>query len=304
MIGVDAGGSKIRVLDASGRTATTSPGTNLASDGADEAARRLVRALSELGGDPRAVAISIAGGRTSARNDALRQVVQKRLGIDDVFVFSDIDSAIGAVEGGPAQLVLIAGTGATAATGYEGVIQRVSGGFGHLLGEPGSGFWLGSWLHRAVVEQSETRHTESRHVPALLAYWGVSAVHQIPEAVASSATPVMRLASFARMAIECARDHPQGCEIGCATASVKLIDDLVGMAVRSAEASPEPVRAVGLAGGLFESAWFRERVSEVLAARLPTAAISTIDPALGAKRLALRALEADQTDRVDHGSRR
>src|SRR4051794_889639 len=52
----------------------------------------------------------------------------------------------------PSGTVLIAGTGTVATRITDGVITATAGGLGWLLGDEGSGFWLGRAAVRATVE--------------------------------------------------------------------------------------------------------------------------------------------------------
>ncbi|MGW5350421.1 BadF/BadG/BcrA/BcrD ATPase family protein [Streptomyces sp. NPDC004031] len=95
---------------------------------------------------------------------------------DAVEVGGDTEVALAAAPGAPRDgLVLIAGTGAVAARVTAGQRALVADGHGWLLGDEGSGFWLGAQAVRATLAALDGRGPATSLLPAVLAHYGVPA---------------------------------------------------------------------------------------------------------------------------------
>lgn len=160
VIGADVGGTSTRVAvaDLEGRVlaiASGGPGNpNLVGlDGSAAQIRATTeRALAGLDGTARAAVLGLAGGsRAAADPGFLPAAMPAGLDVDAVLV-SDLavsfSSATAALEG----CVLIAGTGAVAARMVGDELRDRRDGWGYLLGDRGSGFWLGRAAVRATLD--------------------------------------------------------------------------------------------------------------------------------------------------------
>ncbi|MER7754192.1 BadF/BadG/BcrA/BcrD ATPase family protein [Kitasatospora sp. NPDC097643] len=153
-LGVDAGGSRTRavLLDAAGTVhgRGEGPGANPAGPGEEHALAALATAVAAaLGGrEPGRVAsclIGLAGYGALARPDGFADRCRTALGLPcPVRLVPDTVPALasGGVTDGTGT-VLIAGTGAVCVRLADGRAVARGGGLGWLLGDEGSGFWLG-----------------------------------------------------------------------------------------------------------------------------------------------------------------
>ncbi|WP_433253527.1 N-acetylglucosamine kinase [Streptosporangium sp. CA-135522] len=159
VLGLDVGGTSSRalLLDASGRRIGygTAAGGNPAAHGTETAAANIRRALETAlhGADPARVAGAVIG---MAGAGGLDRAVFDRMwagaGLRCVpTVTGDLGTAFAAGTAEPDGTVLIAGTGAIAARIEDGRPVAISDGLGWLLGDLGSGFWLGREAARAAV---------------------------------------------------------------------------------------------------------------------------------------------------------
>lgn len=164
MIGLDIGGTSTRALVASlvgERVGTgTAGGGNPTSHGAEAAAAELAKALSEAlaavaPGRVRAGTIGLAGVARLLADPASRAAFDRvwaDAGLQCPYeVIGDALVAYASGTASPDGTVLIAGTGAIAATIRGFALDRVSDGHGWLLGDAGSGFWLGREAVRATL---------------------------------------------------------------------------------------------------------------------------------------------------------
>ncbi|MDP9860964.1 MULTISPECIES: N-acetylglucosamine kinase [Streptosporangium] len=159
VLGLDVGGTSSRAVlaDASGRRAGhgRAAGGNPAAHGTATAAANIRQALEAAlrGVDPALVAGAVIG---MAGAGALDRAVFDRMwasaGLRCVpAVTGDLTIAFAAGTAEPRGTVLIAGTGATAARIEDEEPVAISDGLGWLLGDQGSGFWLGREAAREAV---------------------------------------------------------------------------------------------------------------------------------------------------------
>ncbi|MGC5012434.1 N-acetylglucosamine kinase [Streptosporangium sp. DT93] len=159
VLGLDVGGTSSRalLLDASGRRAGygRAPGGNPAAHGNAAAVANIGLALESAlrGTDPALVAGAVVG---MAGAGALDRPVFDRMWAGAGLrarprLVGDLGIAFAAGTAEPRGTVLIAGTGAIAARVEDGEPVTVADGLGWLLGDQGSGFWLGRRAARAAA---------------------------------------------------------------------------------------------------------------------------------------------------------
>ncbi|WP_344613519.1 N-acetylglucosamine kinase [Dactylosporangium salmoneum] len=282
VVGVDAGGtaSKAVVTDLDGTVlgrGSAGPG-NPSATGAP-AARAIGSALrSALGTiDPASVTAGVVGvaGASAVADPAIRSAFDEEwaaLGLTcEIPIVGDAVTAFAAGGDWTAGAVLISGTGAVAALVDDLEVTRVADGLGWLLGDEGSGLWLGL---QAVRRAARAWHTPlAREVAA----------H------AGAATPddlvhwAQALPPFGTLA-------PLVCELagGGDPDAAAIVSDGAARLVATLDELEAPDAPVVLAGGLLTADTpIRRAVAAGLQAR-GTALGTAGDPALGAARLALR----------------
>ncbi|MGW1175346.1 N-acetylglucosamine kinase [Kitasatospora sp. NPDC002543] len=223
-LGIDAGGSRTRavLLDAAGAPVgrAEGPGANPAGTGPDEALDGLAATVSAaLDGRPpglvSAALIGLAGYRALADPDAFATRLRQALGLDGpVLLVPDAVPALACGTDARDGTVLIAGTGAVCVriAGLRAV--TTDGGLGWLLGDEGSGLWIGREAVRRAhaAPDGPLGLTVRAHcraaTPDELVRWAYAGP---PRRLAALAEPVCRLAATgdpAALAItEAAADH-------------------------------------------------------------------------------------------------
>src|SRR3954452_759735 len=177
VVGLDAGGTRTRAVLAAaydGRVlgeSTGGPGNAMTvpvpqlTDHLAEALARVVpegaraRVVAVTGGFAGATAASAEDPGTSRARTALTAALG-RLGIPAgrVGVCSDIEAAFAAAPGTPSDgLALVAGTGAVAMRVTGRRCTATVDGDGWLLGDDGSGFWIGREAVRAALRMADGR---------------------------------------------------------------------------------------------------------------------------------------------------
>ncbi|MGC4862610.1 N-acetylglucosamine kinase [Micromonospora sp. DT68] len=181
VIGLDIGGTSTRAtaLTLTGERLGTgrAGGGNPTSHGAEQAATELLTALrgALAGTDPARVAagtIGLAGAARLHADPAGRAAFDRAwhdAGLRCPYaVHGDALVAYAAGTAEPDGTVLIAGTGAITAQVRDLRLDRVADGHGWLLGDAGSGFWLGREAVRRLLADLDTGRTPGALATAVL----------------------------------------------------------------------------------------------------------------------------------------
>lgn len=235
-LAIDAGGTSTRavVVDATGRCrgygragggnpVSWDPGA--AADALAEAAREALASASLRAEEIDGVVVAMAGGRTHQPQDGTedRDTTSGLVagGLRGPFTFeSDLLATYFSGTHEPDGYAMVAGTGAAAIRVRGGRVEKVADGMGWLVGDSGSGFWIGREVVRAVVTALDERGPATALTALLLDAAGVEAgiergAEGHPTAlrrlvdVLYSVRPV-RLAQFAPLAFAVPEDETAG----------------------------------------------------------------------------------------------
>ncbi|GHJ06875.1 N-acetylglucosamine kinase [Micromonospora humidisoli] len=224
VVGLDIGGTSTRAtaLTLTGERLGTgrAGGGNPTSHGAERAAVELSTALREAlrGVDPARVhagAIGLAGAGRLRADPAGRAAFDRAwsdAGLRCPYAVHS-DALVGYASGtaAPDGTILIAGTGAIAAQVCDLRLDRIADGHGWLLGDAGSGFWLGREAVRALLADLDAGTAPGPLGRRLLAeLTGTTGVAARPrdtvDAVVQAVTrrPPVELARFAPLVVDAA----------------------------------------------------------------------------------------------------
>lgn len=165
-LGIDGGGSKLRITitDADFRPLASIEGPSASPSviGHDEA-RLLIRhqiadAMRQARLQPQeiaAAAIGIAGASNLHSEDWLIETVQPALPDALIVPSSDLEIALVGSLGQRQGILLLAGTGSAVYGVAPGGRRLQIGGWGYLLGDEGSGYWIGSQLLRHIIARHD-----------------------------------------------------------------------------------------------------------------------------------------------------
>ncbi len=168
---------------------------------ADEALERAGIEAAELG----AAVLAIAGTDTE---DVERNVHAART--DAWIVVNDVVAAWASATGGGPGVAAIAGTGSNVfGVNLDGGETRAwrAGGWGHLLGDEGSGYWLGVQSIKAGLRDREGSGPPTSITEAAPPFFGVASIEAVAALVYSKPLTKGEIAAFA---IETARLAEQG----------------------------------------------------------------------------------------------
>lgn len=304
--GIDAGGTKTEcwVADLNARVLAQAAGSgaNLLAAGVPTVkttVRQCVEAALQAAGrtwaDVKAVCLAIAGywpGRVHGLDEeTFRDLFPRPIRLSLV---PDVAAALQSAVGDAPGIALIAGTGSIAyGRNRQGATAR-AGGWGHLLGDEGSAYWIGLHGVRAALRSADGRERETlltRTIPAALGCHEPADL--VPIAYRTDRLGKAGMAALAPLVTEAAeRGDPVATGI-LQEAAAELSLLVTAVATRlgmSGEAFP-----IVAAGGVFRAG---EPILAPLRARLaaccPQAAFSLAEmrPAWGAVLFALRHLAA------------
>lgn len=182
-LAIDAGGTSTRAvfLDSTGacRGYGTAGGGNPVSRGFGPALEALTRASSmAFEGDPRAlsgVLVAMAGASLELPTHLYRDSFETLGLTGNVLIESDLLAAFYSGSYHDDGFALIAGTGAVGARISGSRLAAVADGTGWLIGDEGSGFWLGREVVRAVAAALDGRGQATALTDLLLSELGIDA---------------------------------------------------------------------------------------------------------------------------------
>lgn len=315
IVAIDAGGTSSRavVLDPSGvcRGFGRAGAGNPTAVGIEAAVEALGLAVARALGPARVepdvdslVVIALAGAETPEFLDRLASRFADLGLVGAIAIEPDL---LGTFCSGTALdhgYAVIAGTGAIAARVSDGRIHTVRGGSGWLLGDTGSGFWIGHRVTRAVVAALDGIGRETALTGLLLEAAGIERTTRRIRGRAEELTRLER-SMYALQSVELARFAPLAFEATDDQVAREILDDAAeGIArILSAAVETDVSGAVVLGGSVLAAGM--ERVPAIFTHRLRAAAgdaelIPVADGVVGAAVLALRRLGI----RVDAGLHR
>lgn len=296
VVGIDAGGTKTVGLlaDETGRVLAEARGSgaNLQTAGELEVEKVFDDVLEALGRDHAiaAVCLGIAGVDRPQDEQVIKGIL-RRLGHRQTARVVN-DAAIALAAGAPDRIgvVVLAGTGSIAyGQDRSGKVAR-AGGYGFLLADEGSGYWLGHQALRAVVRAADGRGPATHLTQLVFDELEVGSVPELVPRVYERGLPKHRIAALAPLVQKAYErgDAVAADLIGQGARELALIARaVVGQLALGTEVYP-----VVLAGGAFKGCPALEEPL-VAALELPTArpALLKVEPARGAVNLALDLLQ-------------
>lgn len=304
VVGVDAGGSKTRVIVATAQGETLSElvggGASMSPGDAEHCADIIAALVSsalesaeQIGVIPRVIYAGVAGTGREAEQCALQDALFGKELADEVVVETDASIALADAFGDRSGVLLIAGTGSIAfGRSPSGMLARC-GGWGVAFGDEGSGAWIGRRALSVVAAAYDGREPETALTGAILTAAQVNEVEQlIPWAIAADRDTLAALApsvlamamqddvranSIVDMAVEELVLHVR------ALAKKLFVDDRAAF-------------DLALSGGLLhKGSLLRKRLERRLRAAVPGVTIHAdgVDGARGAVKLAVRMATAN-----------
>ncbi len=301
VVGIDGGGSRTRALvaDEQGQEIITVEGEGSAvrpgqaEHSADVIAALVRDALASSDMNhvvPKVLCVGVAGVGRDVERQALWQALVSREIAEDVVVHPDAMIALDDAFADGAGILLIAGTGSICfGRSPAGTFGRC-GGWGPVIGDEGSGGWIGRRALSVVTASSDGREPETALTGAVLTAAQVNDVQELI-AWAAQATPgTLATLAPAVMSVADGGDLRANSLLSLASEELVLHVRTLARQLFVDERSSIPVAFAG--GLLSRGSSLRKRVEHRLKSAVPGATVRTqdVDPARGAVRGALRML--------------
>jgi N-acetylglucosamine kinase-like BadF-type ATPase len=300
VLGIDAGASKTVCLRADEQgcilAEARGPGANLAVDEelvVEKALHQVMedatRGVHEI---PAVVCLGMAGV-DRAEDGRLARGIMRRIGYRSrALVVNDALLALVAGVDRDPGVVIIAGTGAIVyGRNAENRAARAAG-WGHLLDDEGSGYWIGVQALRAVMRQADQRGPSTELTDRVLARFRVAAPPDLVHVVYYENLSRQDIATLTGLVA----DAREAGDAVAASILDRAVSELAGAAasVTRRLGMTDAVFCYVLAGGVFRGVpWLTQALASRLAEIAPhsTAHPLAVEPAMGAVRLALAELQ-------------
>ena len=296
-LGVDGGGTKTlaAICDADGRVLGSGLGgpSNIDDVGLEAAtdniaqAVRVARAVAGLEPQPFAGAFLGLAGVVAERDRALVHGIARRLELSEqIGVDHDCRIALAGGLSGRSGAVLIVGTGSSCYGVNDSGESWRSGGWGSLISDEGSGYFLGREGLIAAVRSLDGRGPASSLAAAMLRSLGVTQPDDLLHRLYVTGLTRTEIAALAPIILECAADGDE--------AALEIVERGSNLLTECVAAVAKHLRLerfeLVVVGGLYrESLLVQNRLQGTLLERVPQCRIVSpeLPPVLGACLLAL-----------------
>lgn len=297
VLGIDAGGTKTVCLlaDDTGQVVSRSRGSgaNLQGMGELQVEKVLHEVMEDAVGGrdivPDGICVGIAGVDRQDDYDIVRGIMRRIGRKARVLVVNDALIALEAGAPGQAGVVVISGTGSIAyGRNAENVAVR-AGGWGYVLGDEGSGYWIGRAALRAVLRAADHRGPATLLTDLLLDRFHVSQPQALLREVYQQQAKPAALAALAS-AVHTAFNQGDQAAIGILRSAAHELEGSALSVVRRLELTNEAFTFI-LSGSVFRGvSWLEQELARRLSVAAPRSVTTLLDrePAEGAVAFALQ----------------
>ncbi len=293
-MGIDGGGTKLRVVvvdetlqvcaEANGETVNPSVvGHEVAAQRVQQAIHEALNSINLTPSQIAAVGVGIAGASVEHSEAWLRETIAPVLSDSRLALSSDVEIALVGAHGQREGILLLSGTG-SCAYGINAQGERLLvGGWGYLIGDEGSGYWMGRKALRqvAIITDEKRRDDPSREFKAqVLDFLEIRTPRQMVKWIYGQGEAVPRVATLAPLMIVMAQEgNPHAKQI-VTLGALRLVDHALQVCDQLNMTGP-----IAFAGGLLEkSFYYRQLVAESLGIDVP---MTKYAPVVGAALLAV-----------------
>jgi N-acetylglucosamine kinase len=300
VLGIDVGGTKTVCLLADDDERVIAEGREEGANlqGAGELALEKVlhsvmeATLEGAGVIPSSICLGIAGVDRAA-DEAVVRSIMSRIGYKArILIVNDALIALQAGVGHAAGIVIVSGTGSIAYGRNEAGEAARAGGWGYVLGDEGSGYWIGRLALRAVVRHADGRGRVTSLTPRLLAHFGVARATELIQKIYHEDLGPRSIAATAKY-VQLARDEGDMVANGILNRAADELMTAATAVMTRLELAQRDFTFV-LAGGMFHALpWLSNQMQLLLPALAPQSKVMRLnhEPALGAVRLAVAELK-------------
>jgi N-acetylglucosamine kinase-like BadF-type ATPase len=308
VLAIDAGGTSTRavLLNETGHCLGygSAGGGNPISSGPERAAASILAAAegaSDAAGLPPTsvthTLIAMAGMSVSGSRDWVSGPLATREFPPTVTVASDLLAIFSSGTWQPDGYAMVAGTGAAGIRVRGGQVERTADGLGWLLGDAGSGYWIGHRVAAAVIASLDGRGAETALVPLVLEAAGIeNSAERGPDGRPIALRDLVE-ALYRLRPVELSRFAPLAFEATTDAVARAILDDAISALARlfSAISAPDLAGPLVLGGSVLTA---QPRISDGVTRALREEGFSpemrkVPDGVVGAAVLALRLAGTD-----------
>jgi N-acetylglucosamine kinase-like BadF-type ATPase len=296
VLGIDAGATKTVCYLAGEDGAVLGEGrgggANLLAEGETGVERVLAAVMDEArsgrDGEVAAICLGMAGVDRERDGTVLRGIMRRLGAKARTLVVNDALLALVAGAGEAPGIVVVSGTGSIAYGRNARDRAARAGGWGHILADEGSGYWIGRRALQAVARAADERGPATLLSARVFAHFGVSRLSELLYEVYERP---LRHSALARLAHTVQEARDEGDEVATRIleqAAHELVTAARSVALRLS--MQDDAFDFVLAGGVFQAVpWLADELERRLVAVAPRARVTrlAVEPAMGAVRLAL-----------------
>ena len=260
--GIDAGGSKTEciIIDSEAEKIISRAETGSANyqvvglkKAGQEIKNSLEQAKAKAGISKLSVlGLGIAGAGRENDKVRLKKELNRIIEVENFFLTDDAEIALLGATGGKKGIVLIAGTGSIAYGLKKSGDKIRSGGWGPLLGDEGSGFWIAMEALKKAVKAAENRAEETELNDLIIEHFNFSSLQGLIPLIYEGELPRREIAALTPKIIESA--------VNGDNTAAEIIEEaaaeLAVLASSLAERLDYQEDKIFAAGGLFKSDYF------------------------------------------------
>lgn len=240
---------------------------------------------------PSAICLGMAGVDRAADEAVVRRVMARIGYTARILVVNDALIALQAGIGDGPGIVIVSGTGSIAyGRNATGEAAR-AGGWGHVLGDEGSGYWIGRRALRAVVRHADGRGGPTSLTQKLLGHFGAVRATELIQKIHHEDVGPHAIATLAQY-VQQSRDENDPTAVAILT---QAVDELIAAAtavMMRLDLTRQEFTFV-LAGGVFYAVpWLCDQLKLLLPSLAPRSGTLRLEtePAAGAVQLAIAEL--------------
>ncbi|MEO6725951.1 MAG: BadF/BadG/BcrA/BcrD ATPase family protein [Blastocatellia bacterium] len=266
-LGVDGGGTNCRAIIANDAGETLGEGqaeaANFLRVGLEKAVSHLKKAVHQACGQAgieplqiTAACIGLAGVSHPDHNRQMLNALKEVLPIPDILLETDARVALAGATGNSTGVVVIAGTGSIACgINARGRFAR-SGGWGPILGDEGSGNYIGRRALEAVMMAYDYRGQPTSMMDPVLKHFGVASPPELATVIYDSSAKEKgevqgKIAQLSRIAVNAAQDGDKVAQAIMTDAAEELAKTAVAV-IEQLRMQQDAFR-VAYVGGVFEA---------------------------------------------------
>ncbi len=214
VIGIDGGGMKTEAVVASiegeilgvGLGGTSNINIASKNEVAESLRNAITKAIemSKVKGKALIGVLGVAGTERKKCKEIIREIAYEIDFADRIIVTSDATIALFSATGMKPGIIIISGTGSIAlGINNRGIIAR-AGGWGYLLDDEGSGYWIGLKALREVMRMYNGRGSKTILKHAIMEHLNINDLQDLVTMIYTGRLSISEIASISKIVTKCA----------------------------------------------------------------------------------------------------